>query len=62
MNDKNCILNQSSLKFVPEGPINNMSDSDNGLAPNRPQVITWTNADPVHPGMYAVLEEDELNT
>ena len=32
----------------------------NGLAPNRRQAITWTNADPVHWSIYAALGGDEL--
>ena len=34
--------------------------SDNGLAPSRQQTIIWTNADPVHWCIYAVLGVDEL--
>ena len=36
-----------SLKFVPMGPINNISSigSDNGLPPSRRQAIIWTNDD-----------------
>ena len=36
-----------SLKFVPQGPFNNIpaSGSDNGLAPSRRQAIIWTNDD-----------------
>ena len=33
---------------------------DNGLAPNRRQAIIWTNADPIHWRIYAVLGGDEL--
>ena len=33
---------------------------DNGLAPNRPQAIIWTNADPVRWRVYAALGGDEL--
>ena len=33
---------------------------DNGLAPNRRQAITWTNADPIHRCIYAALGGDEL--
>ena len=35
--------------------------SGNGLAPNRRQAITWTNADPVHWRTYAALGGDELS-
>ena len=38
----------SNFTEVPNGPI--------GLAPNRRQAITWTNADPVHWRTYAALE------
>ena len=31
-----------------------------GLAPSRWQAIIWTNADPVHWGIYAALGGDEL--
>ena len=34
--------------------------SDNGLATNRRQAITWTNADPVHRRIYEVFGGDEL--
>ena len=34
--------------------------SGNGLAPNRRQAITWTNAEPAHWRVYAALGEDEL--
>ena len=33
---------------------------DNGLAPNRPQAIIWTNADPIHWRIYAALVGDNL--
>ena len=33
---------------------------NDGLAPNRRQVIIGTNADPVHRRMYAALGGDEL--
>ena len=33
-----------SLKFVPQGPINNIL-ADNGLPPVRRQAIIWTNED-----------------
>ena len=36
-----CILIQTSLKFVSNGPIS--IDSDNGLVPNMPQTSIWTN-------------------
>ena len=42
------------LCFIPRGPINNV------LAPNRRQVIIWTNAAPVHCRIYAALGKDEL--
>ena len=34
-----------SLKFVPNGPIDDIAEfgSDNGLAPSRRQAIIWTN-------------------
>ena len=34
---------------------------DNGLTPNRRQVIIWTNVDQIHWRMYAALGGDELN-
>ena len=34
--------------------------SDNGLAPDRWQAITWTNVNPIHWRIYAALREDEL--
>ena len=35
---------------------------DNDLAPIRRQAIIWTNADPIHWRIYAVLGADELVT
>ena len=32
------------------------------LAPNKRQVITWTNDDPVHWHIYASLDPNELKT
>ena len=53
---------QISLKFVPNGPIDNKSATvlSNGLAPNRWQVITRTEDDPVYWCIYAALGGDEL--
>ena len=34
--------------------------SDNGLAPNRRQAITWISGDPVRWRIYAALGRDEL--
>ena len=45
-----------SLKYVPDGPINNNVGLDNGMAPKR-QAIIWTNADPTHWRIYAALGE-----
>ena len=33
---------------------------DNGLAPNRRQAIIWTNVNPIHWRIYAVLGGDEF--
>ena len=33
---------------------------DNGLVPNRRQVIIWTNADPINWRIYSSLGADEL--
>ena len=68
LNDSIRIAIKISQKFVSVG-----SDwqevsigSGNGLAPNRQQAITWTNADPVHWCIYIYiyvgLGGDELNT
>ena len=50
VNEKFCILLETSLKFVPKGHIDNKTSTglENGLAPNRRQAITWTIAIPVH--------------
>ena len=42
------------LKFVPNGPINNIPTS----VQNRRQAIIWTNADPIHWCIYAALAAD----
>ena len=34
---------------------------NNGLAPNRRQVIIWTNADPIHWRIHTTLGGDEFN-
>ena len=45
MKENTSISINISLKFVPEGRINNILHigSDNGLAPTRRQAIIWTN-------------------
>ena len=60
VNKKFCILIKISRKFIPMGPIDTNQGLDNGLAPNRLQVIIWTNVDPIHWRMYAALGGDEL--
>ena len=61
MNEKFCIFIRISLS-VPEGPIGNKSALVQvmGLALNKWQPITWTNADPVHWHIYAAQGGDEL--
>ena len=53
-----------SLKFVPNGLIDNKSvlvlGSGNGLAPTRRQDIIWTNTGPVHWSIYEALGGEEL--
>ena len=58
LNENDRILIRKSLKFVPIPKVS--IGSGNGLAPNRPQAIAWTNADPLHWRIYAALGEDEL--
>ena len=60
MNEKLRVLVQIAIRFVPKGPIDNIG-SGNGLAPDRRQVITWANADPVHWCIYVALGGVELN-
>ena len=61
MTEKFCIAIQLPRRFVPKGPIDNVSiGSGNGWAPNRWQAITWTNADPGGWRICAALGEDEL--
>ena len=53
--EKLCIFIQISLKFVPEGSIENKSaiiGLSNGLALHRLSAITWTNEDTVHWCIY----------
>ena len=60
-NDKISI--RITLKFVSRSPIDNKKariGSGNGLAPNRRQAITWTNADPIHWRTYAAPGGNEL--
>ena len=49
---KFCILIKISMKFVPNGPIDNN--------PALVQIIMWNSADPVHWRIYAALGGDEL--
>ena len=62
MNEKFCVSNRILLKFIPKCPIDNEWEFDpgNGLAPNRRQAITWTNAGPVYWRIYVSLGGDEL--
>ena len=65
LNENVRIPIKPSLKSVPRSPIDknlalesmDINGSGNGLAPNRRQVITWTNDDPVHWRIYAALGE-----
>ena len=54
-----CIWIDESIKFVPEGPIDNWQGIiiglGNGLVPDRHQAITWTNDDPVPWCKYTLL-------
>ena len=61
MNDTYYTLIKISLKFVPEGPIDNNTALDNGLVPNRQQAIIWTNVHPIYWWIYTALGGDELN-
>ena len=63
MNEKFCILIRISLKLVPKGPIDNNSALLHvmGLAPNRRQAITWTNADTVYWCIYAALGAGKMS-
>ena len=58
-----CILIEILPKFVPKGSIDSDSacGSDNGLAPNRRQVILWNNDDSVHWLIYASPGPNVLN-
>ena len=62
LNENDRIPIRMSMKFVSKIPIEYASiGSGNGLAPNRRQAITWTNAEPVHWRIYAALWGDGLN-
>ena len=54
-NDFFFISIKTALKFVPKGPSETSIGLDNGLAPNRRQIIIWTNADPIPWCIYAAL-------
>ena len=61
LNETDKISTQISMKFVHKSPIQYPSiGCDNALAPNRRKSITWTNSDPVHWRIYAVLRGDEV--
>ena len=62
LNENGRIAIRISLKFVPRSPIDNKASigSGNGLASNRRQVNTWTNADPIHWRIYTAQGGDEL--
>ena len=49
-----------SLKFVPHGPINNITD--NGLAPIRRQAIIWTHDGLLLWQIYAWLSLTEVTS
>ena len=59
MNENFCILILISLKFVPKGSIDNKPALVQVMAWH--QVITWTNAYPVHWRQHAILRGDGLN-
>ena len=57
INEKFCISIRISLKL---GSLGSNIGSGNGLAPNRRQAITWSNADPIPWRVYAALGRDKL--
>ena len=58
VNEKSCIFNPITLKFILKGALTEKIGPGNNLAANRRQAITWTNANSVH--IYEVLERDDL--
>ena len=61
MNEKSCILIETSPEFPPMGLIDNDKTAlGDGLAPNRRQPITWTNVDTFNWRIYAALGGGEL--
>ena len=62
LNENDRIPIRIQLKFVPKCPIDNKPALVQvmALAPTRRQTVIWTNADPVHWRMYAVLGEDHV--
>ena len=60
---KSFVLWLIFLRSLPKGPIVNNPTFviDNGLAPNRRQTITWTNADIIRWRIYVALGKDELS-
>ena len=62
INEKCFISIQISLKFVPEGLIDNKAALVQVIAwpQDRHQAITWTIADPVYRRIHAALGGDEL--
>ena len=61
LNENVIISIKISVTFVPKALINKYSSigSDNGLEPNRPQAIIWTNDGLVYWGIYASLGLNE---
>ena len=63
MSEKFGILISISLTFLylkVQLTINQHCCTDNGLAQNRRQAITWSNTDPVHWRIFVALGGDEL--
>ena len=62
-NENVWILINISLRFIPQGPVNNIPrfGSDNGLAQTRRQTIIWTNDDIGYRRIYASLGFNEHN-
>ena len=62
MNENAYISNKSSYKFVPKGPINNISALMQIMAKltNRQKAISWSKGHPIRWRIYAALWGDEL--